>query len=122
MAIQSLTQTLPRSSLTAKIQIMLQILIAATGSYTFFNLLTLALAVGVYSSPPDLKFAPTLPIWLQTFACYCFLAFCAGEMFTVGSLTPDRASIDLQEVDSSVLEHVGLNLKMGPKATNEVRK
>jgi hypothetical protein len=105
--------------LGAKIQILLQVLIAATGSYTFFNILTLALAVGVYSSPPDLKFAPSVPTWVQTFFCSCFLAFCAGEMFTIGSLTSEHTSIDLQSVDTSILEHVGLNLKTGPKITSQ---
>jgi len=71
-------------------QVLLQILIASTGSYTFFNLLTAALAVGVYESDSDFPVPFALPSFVQTLLCHSYLAFCAGEMFSIGSLTPDK--------------------------------
>ena len=123
--------------LASKIQIFLQILIATTGSYTFFNLLTAGLACGVYDSvdwggaalngkgkgkgkeegEEETRSSKVLPA-IQVFLSHCFLAFCAGKMFSIGSLTKEAAKIDFGAVDSSIFQSVGLNLLTGPKEIN----
>ncbi|GMH72785.1 hypothetical protein TrLO_g7003 [Triparma laevis f. longispina] len=100
--------------LGCRIQIFLQILIALTGSYTFFNLLTVAMCFGVWEGESD--FGLTAPVkgeWgkalkkAQLFVSYCFLAWLSGELFSIGGMEP---GIKVNLETSSWFKRAGIDL------------
>ena len=107
----------------SRIQLMLQVLIALTGSYTFFNLLTAAACLAVWEGPPDFDIVLAGQKHLkklQVLSCYVFLAYLTGRMFSVGALVPN-VKISLE--DTSWLKHVGIDLLWDPdEATGEWKR
>ncbi|GMH98546.1 hypothetical protein TrVE_jg5855 [Triparma verrucosa] len=108
--------------LGCKIQIFLQILIAFTGSYTFFNLLTVAMCFGVWEGESDFGFKSTVKgEWgkalrkVQLFLGYSFMAWLSGELFSVGGMEPG-VKVNLEE--TSWFKRAGIDLLWGAMEAN----
>jgi hypothetical protein len=96
-------------------QIMLQLLIASTGNYTFFNLLTAGLAAGCWEGRDWRQLGKR---WkavdiLETLAAYLFLAWCTDQMFSLG--TYSRGPVNVAESSvSDLLRMMVVKLNVDP--------
>ena len=113
-----LSPTLQIRKFGAVLQIMLQILIILTGSYNFFNLLTITLCLScmIGNSIEKAKRRSTnfVRIWnfIQFTSCAIFLSWVCSEMFDV-EYVKDPADVSGREM-------IGIKLSMSKEECNEL--
>ena len=121
--------TVATRSFGAKLQIALQLLIAATGSYTFFNLLTGGLAAGCWEgsdwsdwgrsragAPSAARRVLSIAeVLLATLA----LAYCASSMFALGSYSAAPVSV-ASPPSSGLLSVLALRYNPAPSTVDAI--
>ena len=100
-------------------QVLLMVVIAATGNYTFFNVLTAGLAVGCFAANGADWAELDVPKWVSTvekWAIYLGLASICGQMFRIGAYGAERVKVG----SDGFLDKVGIMFKLGPADADRI--